>query len=108
MGVCDGAVGVLLALGGAVVVVGVFAADVPRLAETGIDGRVLAFAFGVSVLASLLFGLAPALQVLRIDLNHSLKQGTSRASGGSIADRMRGPLVVGEIALALMLLAGAA
>ena len=57
--------------------------------------------------ASLLFGLAPALQVLRIDLNNSLKQGTARAAGGSIADRMRGALVVGEIALSLMLLAGA-
>src|SRR5260370_18813752 len=107
MGVCDGAVGVLLALGGAVVVVGVFAADVPRLAETGIDGRVLAFAFGVSVLASLLFGLAPALQTLRVDLNKSLKQGTARTSGGSIADRMRAALVVAEIGLSVVLLTGA-
>ena len=107
MALLAGAVGVLLAIWGARVLVALAPADVPRLAETGIDGRVLAFAFGVSVLASLLFGLAPALQVLRIDLNHSLKQGTSRASGGGIAGRMRGALVVGEIALSLMLLAGA-
>jgi putative ABC transport system permease protein len=89
------------------VLVALAPADVPRLTETGIDGRVLAFAFGVSLIASLLFGLAPALHVLRIDLNKSLKQGAGRASGGSIADRLRGALVVGEIALSLMLLAGA-
>jgi predicted permease len=107
MALLAGGVGVLLAIWGARVLVALAPADVPRLAETGIDGRVLAFAFGVSVMASLLFGLAPALQVLRIDLNKSLKQGTARAAGGSIADRMRGALVVGEIALSLMLLAGA-
>ncbi|PYU63466.1 MAG: hypothetical protein DMG55_00415 [Acidobacteria bacterium] len=107
MALLAGALGVLLAIWGARVLVALAPADVPRLTETGIDGHVLAFAFGVSVVASLLFGLAPALQVLRIDLNNSLKQGTARAAGGSIADRMRGALVVGEIALSLMLLAGA-
>ena len=107
MALLAGAVGVLLAIWGARVLVALAPADVPRLTETGIDGHVLAFAFGVSVVASLLFGLAPALQVLRIDLNNSLKQGTARAAGGSIADRMRGALVVGEIALSLMLLAAA-
>jgi predicted permease len=107
MALLAGAVGVILAIWGTRVLVALAPADVPRLAEAGIDGRVLAFAFGVSVVASLLFGLAPALQVLRIDLNKSLKQGAGRTSGGSIADRMRGALVVGEIALSLMLLAGA-
>jgi putative ABC transport system permease protein len=107
MALLAGEVGVLLAIWGARVLVALAPADVPRLADTGIDGRVLAFAFGVSLVASLLFGLAPALQVLRIDLNKSLKQGTARALGGSLADRMRGALVVGEIALSLMLLAGA-
>jgi predicted permease len=107
MALLAGAVGVLLAFWGARVLVALAPADVPRLAEAGIDGHVLAFALGVSVIASLLFGLAPALHVLRIDLNNSLKHGTSRTSGGSIADRMRGALVVGEIALSLMLLAGA-
>jgi len=107
MALLAGAVGVLLAIWGARVLVALAPRDVPRLIETGIDGNVLAFAFGVSVVASLLFGLAPALQVLRIDLNKSLKQGMARAAGGSIADRMRGALVVGEIAVSLMLLAGA-
>jgi putative ABC transport system permease protein len=82
-------------------------ADVPRLAEASIDGRVLLFALGVSLVASLLFGLAPALQVLRVDLNTALKQSVQRTGGGSLADRMRQTLVVTEIALSVILVAGA-
>jgi len=107
MALLAGAVGVLLALWGSRLLVAVAPGDVPRLSETGIDVRVLAFAFGVSVLASLLFGLAPALQTLRVDLNKSLKQGATRTSGGGIADRMRAVLVVTEIALSMVLLTGA-
>jgi predicted permease len=81
--------------------------DVPRLSETHIDLGVLAFALGLSLLASILFGLAPAMQTLRVDLNSSLKQGTTRVMGGGIADRMRAGLLVAEIALSMMLLTGA-
>jgi putative ABC transport system permease protein len=102
-----GALGVLLALWGSRALVALAPGDVPRLSEAAIDARVLGFAFGVAVLASLLFGLAPALQVLRADLNKSLKQSTTRTSGGSVADRVRAALVVVEIALSVMLLAGA-
>ena len=102
-----GAVGVLLALWGARVLVALAPADVPRLAEATIDTRVLAFTFIVSVVASLLFGLAPALQVLRVDLNKSLKQGTTRSTEGGLADRLRGTLVVTEIAFSMMLLSAA-
>ena len=107
MALLAGAVGVLLALWGSRLLVVLAPGDVPRLSDAGIDARVLAFALGVSVLASLLFGLAPALQTLRVDLNKSLKQGTARTSGGGIADRMRAALVVAEIALSMMLLTGA-
>jgi putative ABC transport system permease protein len=107
MALLAGAVGVLLALWGSRLLVALAPGDVPRLGEAGIDARVLAFALGVSVSASLLFGLAPALQTLRVDLNKSLKQSTARTGGGSIADRMRGALVVAEIALSMMLLTGA-
>jgi predicted permease len=107
MALLAGAVGVLLALWGSRLLVALAPGDVPRLSEAGIDARVLGFAFGVSVLASLLFGLAPALQTLRVDLNKSLKQGATRTSGGSIANRMRAALVVAEIALSMMLLTGA-
>jgi putative ABC transport system permease protein len=77
------------------------------LAETGIDGWVLGFTLVVSVMASLLFGLAPALHASRVDLNDALKQGGARAVVGGGAGRMRGALVVAEIALSVILLAGA-
>jgi predicted permease len=102
-----GVAGLILAIWGSGVLVALGPANVPRLAETGVDGWVLAFTFGVSVVASLLFGVSPALQVLRIDLNESLKQGAARAVVGGSAGRMRGALVVAEIALSVVLLAGA-
>jgi predicted permease len=103
----SGLLGVALAYWGSRVLVALAPADVPRLAEASIDGRVLLFALGVSLVASLLFGLAPALQVLRVDLNTALKQSVQRTGGGSLADRMRQTLVVTEIALSVILVAGA-
>jgi putative ABC transport system permease protein len=103
----SGAVGLLVSLWGARVLVALAPGDVPRLSETGLDSRVLVFAFGASLFASLLFGLAPALQALRVDLNKSLKQNSTRTAGGSVADRLRSALVVAEIALSVVLLAGA-
>ena len=102
-----GAVGLLLAIWGSAALVALAPSNVPRLAETGIDAWVLAFTFGVSVAASLLFGLAPALQASRVDLNDALKQGAARAVVGGRAGRMRNTLVVAEIALSVVLLAGA-
>src|SRR5438309_257442 len=75
--------------------------------ETTIDGRVLAFTFGVSMMATLLFSLAPAFQASRIDLHEALKQSGARAVVGRGAGRMRQVLVVAEIALSVVLLAGA-
>jgi putative ABC transport system permease protein len=103
----SGAVGLLISLWGAHVLVALAPGDVPRLSETGLDFRVLVFAFGASLFASLLFGLAPALQALRVDLNKSLKQTSTRTAGGTVADRLRSALVVSEIALSVVLLAGA-
>jgi putative ABC transport system permease protein len=103
----SGALGVALAFWGSHVLVALAPADVPRLAEASIDGRVLLFALGVSIVASLLFGLAPALQVMRVDLNTALKQSVQRTGGWSLADRMRQVLVVSEIALSVILVAGA-
>src|SRR5260370_31124861 len=82
-------------------------ADVPRVTETTIDGRVLAFTFGVSMMATLLFSLAPAFQASQIDLNEALKQAGARAVVGRGASRTRRVLVVAEIALSVVLLAGA-
>ncbi len=102
-----GALGVALAFWGSRALVALAPTDIPRLAEAGIDGRVLVFALGVSLVASLLFGLAPALQVMRADLNTALKQSVQRSGGGSLADHMRQALVVAEIALSVILVAGA-
>jgi putative ABC transport system permease protein len=107
MALVAGGVGVLLANWGSSALVALAPGDVPRLSETRIDLPVLAFALGASVLASVLFGLAPALHTLRVDLNNSLKQGTTRVSGGGVADHMRFGLVVTEIALSMLLLTGA-
>ena len=103
----SGAIGVLMALWGSRALVALAPGDIPRLSETGIDTRVLLFAFGTSLVACLLFGLAPGLQALRVDLNQSLKQGTTRSAGGGVDNRMRSTLVVAEIALSVVLLAGA-
>jgi len=82
-------------------------ADVPRLAETKIDVWVLVFTFGVTVAASLVFGLVPALETSRVDLNEALKQGAARIGLGGRGGRMRAALVVVEVALSVILLAGA-
>jgi putative ABC transport system permease protein len=72
----------------------------------GIDGRVLAFSLGLSLLTSLLFGLAPALHVLKAGVVEGLKKGSRGTVGGGRT--MRDALLVTEIALALVLLSGAA
>jgi predicted permease len=102
-----GAAGLMVAVVGSKALVALAPADVPRLSDATIDGRVLAFTFGVSVVCSLLFGLVPALYASRIDLNDALKQGGARAVAGGRSSRMRPTLVIAEIALSVMLLAGA-
>lgn len=81
-------------------------ANIPRLPEIGVDGRVLAFTFFVSLLTGIVFGLVPALKASRVDLNETLKDG-GRSSGGGSNHRTRNLLVVAEVALSLMLLIGA-
>jgi putative ABC transport system permease protein len=77
-----------------------------RITEIPIDGRVLLFTGGVSVMASLLFGLAPAIQSSRTDLYDLVKQAAPGVLHGN-RSRLRDALVVSEIALALALLVGA-
>ena len=71
------------------------------------DLRVLGYALLVSLLTGILFGLLPALQGSRVGLNEELKQGGGRGGLGTSGGRLRGALVVTEIALALVLLVGA-
>jgi len=79
---------------------------IPRLMEVGIDGRVLTFTCVVSLLAGILFGLAPALHSVRSCWNESLKEGT-RSAGSSSGNKIRKVLVVSEFSLALVLMIGA-
>ena len=81
-----GASGLLLAWWGSKALVSLAPADLPRLAETGIDRWVLAFTFGISLATSLLFGLVPALYASKVDLIDALKcAGTRSVIGGGMA-----------------------
>jgi len=85
--------------------------NIPRLEEISINGSVLLFTFAVSTVAGLLFGLAPAWRAVKLDLNTSLKSGgrSGQTDGGLLVSRhrLRGLLVVSELAFSLMLLIGA-
>src|SRR4029077_2303646 len=107
LALASGMVGLILAVWGADALIALAPKNVPRLGQTGIDAWVLVFTFGVSLLSSLIFGLAPALQASRVDLNNALKQGGTRSVLGGGAGRMRSALVIAEIALSVMLLTGA-
>jgi predicted permease len=111
LGVLGGAAGLLVARVALQVIRSVNPGNIPRLEAITLDGTVLAFTFAVSVLTGLLFGLAPALRAARVDLNTSLKAGGRNAQGeggfGSARPRLRGLLVVAEVAISLMLLIGA-
>lgn len=102
-----GACGLLLASAGSKALMALAPAGLPRLREVGIDHWVLAFTLGISLTTSLLFGLVPALYASKVDLNEALKRAGTRSviAGGMV--RMRGVLVVAEIALAVALLSGA-
>ncbi len=107
LGFAGGAAGLLLAIWGLDALIALSPSDVPHLDQTRIDFRVLAFTLGVSLLTGLLFGLVPAMQASKPDLNDALKEGGRGAGGGVRAIRVRNLLVVSEIALSLVLLVGA-
>ena len=81
--------------------------NTPRLSEISIDLRVFAFTFAVTILAGILFGLFPALQTSRPNLNETLKDSGQRGSETGGRNRVGSFLIVSEIALSFILLAGA-
>jgi putative ABC transport system permease protein len=105
LGLAGGVIGVLLAVWGTEALLALRPDGLPRSGEIRVDRPVLFFAFGISVVAGLLFGLAPALQSTRRALAVTLKESGRSAIGG--ANAVRGALVVSEVALAIVLLAGA-
>jgi putative ABC transport system permease protein len=107
LAVTGGGLGVLLAWWGLQLFIAASPGNIPRLSEVSLDGTALSFTFSISVLTGVLFGLAPAWQFSRPDLNEALKEGTRGASAGTAAGRTRNLLVVAEVALSVVLLAGA-
>ena len=108
LSVVGGLIGLLLAAMCTDLIVKFVPTDIPRIGEVGIDQTVLAFSLGLSVLTSMLFGLAPALQSSRFDLNAALKDAGRSATGGQGRSRLRSLLIVSEVALSLALLIGRA
>ena len=102
-----GGIGLLLAVWGIDLLKSLQPENLPRIQEISLDRTVLVFAFVVSLFTGLLFGLFPALQFSKADVNDSLKEGSGRVAGGLMQRRMRYGLVVSEFAFALMLLIGA-
>ncbi|HWB42786.1 MAG TPA: ABC transporter permease [Gemmatimonadales bacterium] len=107
LAVLGGLVGVLAGYWGVSLLAAYGPEDVPRLAQARVDGPVLAFALGITVLSGLVFGLAPALRMSARPPHEALKEGGRGGSRGGGRDRLRNVLVIGEIALALVLLTGA-
>ena len=107
-----GALGLVVGLAGVRALLAVNPGDIPRIGEhgsaVGLDWRVLAFTVFVSLASGMLFGLIPALDAGRVDLAGALKEGDARSGSGLRQSKARSLLVVSEMALALVLLVGAA
>jgi putative ABC transport system permease protein len=102
-----GVVGVVLAAWGVGLILAHAPVALPRLGSISLDGRVLAFTLIVSVASGLLFAIVPAWQAAAVGLHSVLKESGRGVAGGRTTHHLRGGLVVSEIALSLMLLAGA-
>jgi predicted permease len=102
-----GVVGYALVHAGVRVLVALAPPELPRLDEVAPDASVLFFTAAVSLLAGLLVGAAPAVAAGRSDVQGALKDGARGIAGGGLRRRLRGPLVVGEMALAVVLTIGA-
>jgi len=107
LGAAGGFAGLLLASWGSDMLVTLRPDGIPRLNEIKIDTTVVYFTMGISLLTGLVFGAIPALQMTRGALARSLKEGGRGNMAARGSARLRGTLVVAEMALAVMLLAGA-
>jgi putative ABC transport system permease protein len=107
LSLAGGIVGLVLAYWGVRALVAINAGNLPRADEIRVDGTVGLFTLCVSLLAGVLFGLAPALHVATPDLQGTLKEGGRGATGDRSSHAIRRMLVVAEMALALTLLTGA-
>jgi putative ABC transport system permease protein len=107
LAIAGGASGLIFAHYGTVFIVRLVGNQLPRSGGIGLDGWVLAFTLGVSVLTGILAGLIPALRLTKEDVGDALKQSAGRTASQSGGSRTRSVLIVAEVALSLMLLIGA-
>ena len=107
LGIVAALCGTWLARLGMLGLVAMAPANLPRLDEVRVDATALGFAIGIALLASMVFGLAPALQASRFQLADGLRQGGKGSAIGARGGRARSAFVVAEIALAVVLVAGA-
>jgi predicted permease len=112
LAVAGGILGLVLGFLGVRWLLAISPAGLPRIGEDGaaigVDWRVLGFTLAVSCATGILFGLFPAFSVSRTDLNSTLKESSNRAGTGFRQGKTRSLLVITEVALALVLLVGAA
>ena len=108
LGVAGGAVGLAIAWAGVRVLVARAPTTIPRLSELSVDSTVVLFTLAISVLTGIIVGLAPVLGSPREQLTDALREGARGQSGGRAARRGRAVLVVAEMALAALLVIGAA
>lgn len=108
LSIAGGLAGLLVSIWAVEVFVKLSPGDIPRLGEVSVDLRLLMFTLLVSLLTGVAFGLLPAFQATRTNLNTALKESGTKASEGRQRRRSRNVLVVTEIALAQVLLVGAA
>lgn len=103
-----GLLGLIFAAWGTDLLIALVPENIPRIHEIKLDAVVLSFTIVVSLATGVLFGLAPAFQASRLDLQTALNEsGRGAGSGGAARNRLRSALVIAEVALALLLLTGA-
>ncbi len=107
LALAGGGAGLLVALWGISPLVALIPADIHGMQNIGVDARVLGFTMAVSFLTGVIFGLLPAMQASKTDLNESLKESGRGSTEGRRGNRIRSALIVSEIALSLVLLIGA-
>ncbi|HKV26284.1 MAG TPA: ABC transporter permease [Candidatus Acidoferrum sp.] len=105
LAIAGGGLGLLLAKWGTHALLAALPETLPRVEEIGIDGRVLLFTVGISVLTGIVFGLVPALKTLKPDMHETLKEGGRGGSGAK--HRTQSALVALEMSMAVVLLIGA-
>jgi len=103
---CGSALGLALAFAGAKAMLGFVPDDAPVSLAVRLDGHVLAFTAVAAILSAVLFGIAPAYQISRLKQYEVLKEGGRMGTAGLNRQRLRSALVIGEVALALVLLGG--